>query len=132
MTAFAIHGSVPNTTRVKLNDDGNVVADPLSRQINLVVVNIGFRPYNADAFHPTPAERFQWFVGAVVTPDFGVGAGVSAHLVRGLSVNFGGAVMGVRGLRDGDMLGAAPKHPENAFRLTRAQVVFVGVGYNFK
>jgi hypothetical protein len=132
MTAFAISGRVPNATRVKLNDDGNLTADPLGRQLNLVVVNVGFRPYNADAFHPTPAERFQWFVGAVVTPDFGVAAGVTAHLVRGLSANIGGAVLGVHGLREGDVLGAAPVDPDSVFRLARAQVLFVGIGYSFK
>jgi hypothetical protein len=132
VTAFALYGKVPHATRVELNDDGNLVADPLDRQLNLVVVNMGFKRYNADAFHPTLAERIQWFVGAVVTPDFGVAGGVSAHLVRGLSVNFGGALLGVRGLKTDDTLGAAPTHPEDAFNLAQARVIFVGVGYNFR
>jgi hypothetical protein len=131
MTAYAMRGRVDGT-RVKLNDDGNLTADPLGRQLNLVVVNVGFKPYNAEAFHPTPAERFQWFVGAVVTPDFGVGVGLSAKIVRGLTANIGGAVLGVKSLQNGDALGSAPKNSEDAFGLSPAKVFFVGVGYVFK
>jgi hypothetical protein len=127
-SAYAFRGGVVNATRVKL-DDGNIVADPLDRRMSLVVVNFGFKPY---AFSPTNAERYRWVVGAVVTPDFGVAAGVSASIVRGLAVNFGGAIIGVRGKHDDDQIGSPPTHGEDPFRLSAARVLFLGLGYNFK
>jgi len=133
MTAFALGGKVKaGETRVKVNDDGNLTLDPIGRQLNLVVVNVGFRPYNADAFHPTRLERFQWFAGAVVTPDVGLAIGVSAGIVRGLTLNAGAAILGVRALREGDELGAPPQDPDDPFGLSRARVWFFGLGYKFK
>ncbi len=131
VTAFAFKRGPVSATRVKL-DGGKIVADPLSRQLNIVVINSGFTRYNADAFHPTPAERFQWFAGAAVTPDVGLAGGLSIGIVRGLSVNVGGAILGVRGLRGDDELGAVPKHAEDPFRLSSARLLFCGVGYKFK
>jgi hypothetical protein len=132
MTAFAFKGGVDDATRVKTNDDGNVVADPLGRQMNLVVVNIALTPYDSEAFQPTAAERFRLFAGAVVTPDFGVAGGFSALLVRGLSANIGGAILGVRGMQPGDTLGQPPTNSTDPFKLSPAYVLFAGVGYNFK
>ena len=131
MTAYAFKGGIKDAMRVKVKD-GNIVADPLDRRLSLVVVNFGFLPYNADAFEPTRPERFRWFVGAVITPDFGIATGLSAGIVRGLTVNVGGAILGVRGLNDGDTLGAPPTQDEDPFRLSQARVLFLGVGYNFK
>jgi hypothetical protein len=131
MTAYAFKGGIKGAMRVKVKD-GNLVADPLDRRLSLVVVNFGFLPYNAESFEPTRPERFRWFVGAVITPDFGIATGLSAGIVRGLTVNVGGAILGVRGLNAGDKLGAPPTHDEDPFRLSQARVAFVGVGYNFK
>lgn len=131
MTAYAFKGGINGAMRVKVKD-GNIVADPLDRRLSLVVVNFGFKRYNADAFHPTAAERIRWFAGAVVTPDFGIASGVSAAIVRGLTVNVGGAILGVRGLHEDDKLGQPPTHDEDPFRLSQARVLFLGVGYNFK
>jgi hypothetical protein len=131
LSAYAFTGGVVDGARVKV-DDGNLVADPLDRRLSLVVVNFGFKPYNAEAFHPTGAERFKWFAGAVVTPDFGAAIGVSALIARGLSANFGGAIIGVRGLHSDDQLGNPPTHDTDPYKMSSARVLFAGVGYNFK
>jgi hypothetical protein len=131
VAAYAFRGGIVDAARVKVKD-GILVADPLDRRLSLVVVNLGFKPYDEGAFHPTLAERLRWFVGAVVTPDFGVAAGVSAGIVRGLTVNFGGAILGVRGLQSDDELGRPPSHDEDPFRLAQARVLFLGAGYTFK
>jgi hypothetical protein len=131
VAAYAFRGGIVDAARVKVKD-GILVADPLDRRLSLVVVNLGFKPYDEGAFHPTLAERLRWFVGAVVTPDFGVAAGVSAGIVRGLTVNFGGAILGVRGLQSDDELGKPPSHDEDPFRLAQARVLFLGAGYTFK
>jgi hypothetical protein len=131
MTGYAFAGSVKGAMRVKVKD-GNLVADPLDRRLGLVVVNFGFKPYDEDAFHPTKAERFRWFAGAVITPDFGAAIGLSAGIVRGLTVNVGGALLGVRGKHAEDVLGKPPSHDEDPFKLSHARVLFLGVGYNFE
>jgi hypothetical protein len=131
MTGYAFGGSVKEGPRVKL-DAGKFVADPLPRRLSLVVVNMGFRRYNAEAFHPTKAERYRWFAGAIVTPDFGVAVGASALLVRGLSANAGIGVLGVRRMHEGGVLGQAPTNGEDPLRMGHANVAFLGVGYNFK
>ena len=131
MTAYAFKGGTNGAMRVKVKD-GALVADPLDRRLSLVVVNLAFKPYNAEAFHPTIAERLRWFAGAVVTPDFGAAIGISAGIVRGLTVNFGGAIIGVRGLHADDTLGRPPTHSDDPFRLSHARVLFLGVGYNFE
>jgi hypothetical protein len=131
MSAYAFAGGIQGAMRVKVKD-GKIVADPLDRRLGLVVVNFAFKPYNAEAFHPTRRERFRWFAGAVVTPDFGAAIGLSAGIVRGLTINFGGALLGVRGLHGDDRLGEPPTHDEDPFRVSHARVLFLGVGYNFR
>jgi hypothetical protein len=113
-------------------DDGVLAADPLDRQLNMVVLNRAFTPYDADAFDPTPQERWRWFVGAAITPTFGVGAGVSYLPVRGLGVNVGVAVLGINAPNKGDDIGSAPTDEDDPFRLAATYTGFIGLSYNFK
>jgi len=131
MTGLTVSGRVDGT-RVKLDDNGKIAADPLGRVMALVVVNVGFTKYDAGTFHMTPAERYRWFAGAIVAPDFGVAGGLTFGIVRGLGVNLGGGVVGVRGQRSADSIGEPPTNPSRPFTLTPAYVGFVGVSYNFK
>ena len=77
---------------------------------------------NASAGSPAPSSH----------PTSGLPRGFPAAIVRGLTVNVGGAILGVRGLHEDDKLGQPPTHDEDPFRLSQARVLFLGVGYNFK
>ena len=48
-------------------------------------------------------ERIRLFVGFVLTPEFGVGGGMSFEVLRGLAVSVGGAMLIVDAL-EGDMV----------------------------
>jgi hypothetical protein len=116
--------------RVKV-DGGKVVDDPLGRQLSLVTVNIspaGFRPHAATI---CPSERYRVFVGAIVTPDFGVAAGGSVLLMRGLSINVGVGALFVKTPGD-NTIDEAPKDANNPFSLGVTVMPFIGLAYNFK
>jgi hypothetical protein len=131
VSALVVWGGV-NKTRVKINDDGNLVSDPLPRQLNMVVLNRSFKAFDSESLTITKEERTRWFVGAVVTPNFGIGGGVSVLAVRGLALNVGAAAIGVPALKKGDTLGQAPTSANDQFGLGIAGSLFVGASYNFK
>jgi hypothetical protein len=119
--------------RVKL-DGGKLVTDPLRGAMGLAVVNyhpVGFDPKSEE---PTFGERFRLFAGPVITPEFGLGAGVGYAIWRGVSVNVGYAQVRVNTLRRGDRLAdpaVAPSNLRRPFRDGNTGVVFVGLGFNF-
>jgi hypothetical protein len=117
--------------RVKM-DDGKIVADPLKRQISMAVLNGAFQPYDPTRFSPSNQERHRWFVGAVITPDIGVGGGYSFLIVRGLAANIGGALIAVTSPAEGETVDSVPKNPKDPFQPTVAGGLFVGASYNFK
>lgn len=124
-------GTFTSAQRVTV-DDGVLVADPLRRQINMVVLNGSFRKYNPAAFDLSRAERFRWFAGTVITPSFGVGGGVSVLVVRGLAVNAGVAVLGVTGPADGQAVGSAPIDTHDPYKLEAVGGFFLGASFNFR
>ncbi len=119
--------------RVKL-DGGKLITDPLRGAMSLAVVNyhpVGFDPKSEN---PTFGERFRLFAGPVITPEFGLGAGVGYAIWRGVSVNVGYAMVRVNTLRRGDRLvnpAVAPSNLRRPFRDGNAEVVFAGLGFNF-
>jgi hypothetical protein len=131
--AFAILGPTAlSKVRVKLNDDGNVVNDPLGRQMSLVTINRSFKPFDRDTVNLTSAERYRWFAGAVITPGFGMALGASTLVTRGFGIDVGIAAIGVPALRKGDEIGKAPVNTDDPFGLGWAGTVFVGASYSFK
>ena len=129
MTGFSfLRSSAP---RVEV-DDGVLEHDPLDRTITMVTFNGAFTPYDADAFSITKAERHRWFVGAVITPSFGVGLGYTFLPTRGLGINAGYAVMGISVADGGKKVGEAPADTADPFKLGVTGAAFLGVSYNFK
>jgi hypothetical protein len=119
------------SARAKI-DDGTIVADPLNRQIAMVVVNGGFKAYDSTRFSPGTWERHRWFAGVVITPDIGVGGGYSMLIVRGLAVNVGVAIVASPSPAEGESFDAAPVNPKDPLRPTAAGGLFFGASYNFK
>jgi hypothetical protein len=113
-------------------DDGVIVADPLGRQISMVVLNGAFKPYDSTRFSPGLWERNRWFVGVVVKPDIGVSAGLSFLIVRGLAANVGGALMAAPSPASGESIDAKPVNPKDPLTPTAAGGLFFGASYNFK
>ncbi len=119
-------------TRVKLNDAGNVVADPLRRQLSMVLLHWSPGGYDDDAPRIQGGERVRPFVAGFVTPDFGLGAGASVLLVRGLGVIGGVGLLFTRALGPKDALGMPPGDPTRPFAVGVARTGFVGICLNFK
>jgi hypothetical protein len=117
--------------RVKLTDDGTLVADTLPRLLTAVTFNGAFRGYDEDALTATPPEQWRWFGGAAIAPDFGAVGGISYMPVRGLAFNVGAGLLFTKSADAAD-IGAAPKDARDPFRLGVARVVFVGASYVFK
>jgi hypothetical protein len=121
-----------NKTRVKLNDAGNLVADPLRRQLSMVLLHWSPSGYDDDAPRIQRAERFRLFASGIITPDFGVGAGASFLLVRGVGITGGGGLLVTRALGPNDGLGKPPGEPSKPFAVGVAKTAFVGICLNFK
>jgi hypothetical protein len=126
----AVMGSTSGDRRVKL-DSGNLTANPISGTLSMATLNIHPKRYDPKTATPTQAERFRFFVGACLTPEFGLGAGLGYSFIRGLSINAGYAWMRVDSLRKGDSLGAPPSRPKDPFENGVGETFFVGFGYNF-
>lgn len=131
VTGLALKGSM-NKPRVKLDDQGVVVADPLGRVLTMIAFNWSPRGYDTELFEPSTDERYRVFAGAIITPDFGVGGGLSVLLVRGLAVNVGGGVVFGRAVESEEEIGKPPANAKDPFVLGRAPVLFVGASFNLK
>ena len=131
MTGMTV-GRWSNEPAVKIDDAGNYAYDPLARLLTMVTFNSAFSPYDADAFEITKPERHRWFVGAAITPTFGVGVGYSYLPIRGLGINIGYTVLGTNTAADGKKVGEAPSEVNDPFKLGVTGAVFFGLSYNFK
>jgi hypothetical protein len=125
------HASI-NKNRVKVNDNGNLVADPLSRLLTMVVLNWSPGGYDADAPTPQASERFRLLAAGIITPDPGIAVGGSILLVRGLALTGGYGLIFTRGLGPDDEIGKPPTNTRDPLDFARAKVWFAGVSYNFK
>jgi hypothetical protein len=120
----------PSSARAKISN-GIVTPDPIKGALSMAVLNIYPKPYDAEALHMTKNERLRLFVGGILAPEFGVGGGVGFGIVRGLSLNFGGGLLFISTLKEGEQFGNAPVNKENPFKTGTAAVLFAGIGYNF-
>jgi hypothetical protein len=130
LASFALQASTSGP-RVKVGNDGKLVADPLERQMTLFVVNFAPKGFDPDAKPMMLSERIRPFAGVVATPDFGLGAGVSVGIWKGVGFNIGGALLFVPSLRGGDQIGDVPSQPNDTFGAARATAWFIGASYNF-
>jgi hypothetical protein len=135
-TAGAILGDPSysgSTMRAKVGSNGVIIQDPLPSVITMAIVNIHPWGYDPASVEISPAERFRFFAGTALTPDFGIGGGAAALIVRGLSANIGWANLFVKtpgeGLRVGDAATAAQTTP---LQYGSAGVLFAGLSYVFK
>jgi hypothetical protein len=117
--------------RVKLNDAGNLTADPMPRTLSMVTLNASFRPYDPTLVSPTAAEKWRGFAGAVLTPDFGMTVGLSYLPVRNFSLNLGVAGLLVKSV-PASAIGKPPDTATDPFRPGKVWAWFVGAGYAFK
>ncbi len=132
MEAVAIKAKV-HDPRVKIDDDGELQADPLPRLLTIVTFNGSFKGFDPTTVRASKAEQWRWFVGGIITPDFGLSGGLSYMPVRGLAVNTGLGVLFTKTPgTEGDMLDAKPTTATDPFGLGKATVWFFGASYNFK
>jgi hypothetical protein len=119
-------------TRSRVTTEGGVlVADPLDRVMTMAFVNWSLAGYDAEDPRISPAERFRVLFGAALTPEFGPAIGLNVLLVRGVGVTVGSAILFGKGAELAE-IGNAPTNPDDAYKLSIARTVFVGLSYNYK
>jgi len=118
--------------RVKLDDDdGTIRADPLPRLATIVTINGSFKGYRRSALAVTRAERWRWFAGGAITPDFGLAGGISFLPVRGLALNAGVLLLFYK-TAPANAIGKTPADASDPFGLGTARGLILGAAYNFK
>ena len=121
-----------STVRARVGDEGTIVQDPLPTLLNMVVVNIHPLAYDPDRHSIGWSERFRFFAGTVVSPDFGVGGGAGVMILRGLAANVGWATLFVSSPKTGLAIGDTPLTDADPLRIGRAGVFFAGLTYSFE
>jgi hypothetical protein len=116
--------------RVKI-DRGTIVADPLGRVVTMAFVNWSPAGYDPESASISPAERYRFFAGAVLTPDFGATAGVNVLVVRGVGITIGGALLFGKGSHPHEV-GQPPDSPDDPFRIALGRGLVIGVSYTYK
>jgi hypothetical protein len=129
--ALVLHASL-SEDRVKLDDSGLLVRDPLPRQMTMVMLHWSPAGYDADSPKIQASERWRLFAAGVLTPDFGVAAGGSMLVVRGLGVNAGAGLLFSKARNGGDEIGSPPSNATDAYGVAKAWVVFTGINVSFK
>lgn len=107
--------------RTKLNDAGNVVADPLSGLVSMAVLHWHPIAFDSATATPTAAERGSILFGFIVTPEPGLATGLSWTLFRGMNVYV-----------SHDWLLVHEKKDETTLRRGWARAITFGFGYNFE
>jgi hypothetical protein len=77
---------------MSVNND-KYVSSPVSHSMTMAAVAWHFVPYDSTRPTMTGAERWSVLTGVVLTPNAGVGAGLSFGLLRGLAINVGELVI---------------------------------------
>jgi hypothetical protein len=129
--ALILHASLSDD-RVKLDDSGLLVRDPLPRQMTMLMLHWSPAGYDADAPKIERSERWRLFAAGVLTPDFGLAAGGSMLVVQRLGVNLGAGVLFSKSLKSGDEIGSPPSNATDAYGVAKAWVVFTGINVSFK
>ena len=128
--AGGLIGSVKGPERMKV-ESGAYASDPLGRAVTMAAVMF-HKPFDSTLSNMSVAERLAGYLGAVLTPAAGVGAGVSIGIIRGLSANVGYAWVWVPTSANGGAAGTAA--PTGARQLSHKMNHgwFIGGGYVFK
>ena len=130
-SAVMVHASV-NRVRAKLNEStGNLASDPLPRVMTMAFVNWSPRGYDEASSKLRASERVRAFVGAALTPDFGLIGGVNVLLVRGIGIVGGAGALFGKGA-EADEVGKAPAASNDPFKLATSKVAFVGISYSYR
>jgi hypothetical protein len=131
LTGVLIGRTSMKEPRVKI-DAGRIAPAPTDRLMSMVVFNMHPKPYDAEWNRMSKEESFRVFFGTVMTPDFGLSAGLGFGLVRGLAVNVGVAAMLSDAVKGSDTIGAEPADQRDPFRTIPAMAAFAGFSYTFK
>jgi hypothetical protein len=131
MSGLLIGNTTLKEARVEV-DGGKIVNAPLDRALTMVVLNIHPWTYDIEWPKVSWAERFRTFAGGVITPDFGLTAGVGLGLVRGLTVNGGAVWLFMETPKANERVGEAPQDTNDPFRSRVGFGGFVGLSYTFK
>jgi len=126
-----IAGAHTEDERAKLNDAGNLVRDPLGRQMTMVMVNWSPDGYDKEAPVTQWEERVRAFGAGILTPDPGVAIGASFFVVRGLGLNMGLGLLFNRTRPAGSEFDK-PANGKDPFGLGTTTVMFVGMSVDFK
>jgi hypothetical protein len=129
MTGSPLYGEA--ATRAKVGSNGTLVLDPLPTLMTMAIVNIHPTTYDASSDAITAGERFRAFAGTVITPDFGITAGVGVAIIRGLSANVGWANLFIKTPASGFAIGSSASSG-SPLQVSQAGVFYAGLGFNFK
>lgn len=136
MTAVRVGDVTSPRPRVKLNDDGVVVDDPMPRLVTAVLVN--WHPFGYDPSKINTAGdkgSFKLSAGTTVTPDFGFVGAAGYSPIKGLTVHVGYAVLYGNSPKEGITVGE--KVPESfynkndPFRAAPMRTWLWGLSYSF-
>ncbi len=119
-------------TRAQIGATGAIVLDPMPTVMTMALVNIHPRAYDAQADAPTWPERFRFFAGTAITPDFGLGGGAGVMIVRGLTANAGWANLFVKTPRSPFTVGQTPPPTGTPLTAGSAGIWFAGLSYSFE
>jgi hypothetical protein len=121
-----------NRVRTKLDEDSGVLAsDPLPRVMTMAFVNWSPRGYDEASPTLRASERFRGFLGAALTPDFGVVGGINVLLQRGIGIVGGVGLLFGNGAEP-EEVGTPPAPSQDPFKLAVGRTAFVASGYNYK
>ena len=120
-----------NRVRAKVDDSGSLVSDPLPRVVTMAFVNWSPGGYDEASLAVSRNERVRAFVGAALTPDFGIVGGVNVLLQRGIGILGGVGLLFGKGA-EADEIGKPPAATEDPFKLAIGRTAFVGISYNYK
>jgi hypothetical protein len=130
--AGVLVGGLRGADKVTLDDNGAYkAADPLERAVTWVGVTFHL-PYDSSRPSPSGRERVGVLAGGVLTPAGGFATGVSILVVRGFSVNVGGAWLIVSTRPDDKQIGDMPADKNKPFKTGIASGIFFGGNFTFK
>lgn len=130
-TGFILHARL-DKQRVKLDDAGLLVGDPLPRPMTMAMLHWSPSGYDRDSPKLQAAERLRPFAAAILTPDVGIAVGGSVLLVRGVGLNIGAGRLFAKAANANDQLGAAPTKASDSFSVAQGWVYFGGINVGFK
>jgi len=137
MTAVRFGNVSSPRERVKLNDDGVVVHDPMPRMVTAVLVN--WHPFGYDPSKINTVKdkgSFKLSAGTTITPDFGFVGAAGYSPIKGLTLHIGYAVLYGNSPKEGITVDH-PVPPEfsdkdDPFRAAPMRTWLWGLSYSFQ